>query len=300
MALESSPALAKTLAVLLSEMVTCFHNEEEFAMTPLGEVQVLVPMNGGAWTSIMSFRLTSDGSPEIPATEDKSKTLILVNPATNVASIKALEAYIKNHDLMLAAQRGHRLTIAKSICISSLQIITKRTNIDEPSTFLWGHWIVKVIENFVFAGSGPAKQTPEKSLTRVEMRNFMSTCVARKAPPYMLGSTSRLVEFEFAGEGLYAACILARETSVAQIKAKFCVLVSTDKSSKRTTSTPVGIHLEAAREKFTWDADLTIDLVIDVDTFIGLVTFPDASAIVAPIHASFRPRTYTLVENAIP
>ena len=66
-------------------MVTCFHNDEEFAMTPLGEVQVLVAMNGGAWTSIMSFRLTGDGSPEIPATEDKSKTWILVNPVTNVA-----------------------------------------------------------------------------------------------------------------------------------------------------------------------------------------------------------------------
>ena len=72
MALKSSPALAETLADLLSEMGTCFHNEE-FAMTPLGEVQVLVPMNGGAWTSIMSFRLTGDGSPETPATEEKSK-----------------------------------------------------------------------------------------------------------------------------------------------------------------------------------------------------------------------------------
>ena len=152
----------------------------------------------------------------------------------------------------------------------------------------------------VFAGSGPAKQTPEKSLTRVEMRNFMSTCAARKAPPNMLGPTPRLIEFEFAEEGIYAACILARETGVAQIKAKFCVLVSTDKSSKRTTSTPVGVHLVAAREKVTWDADLTIDLVIDVDTSVGLVTFPDASVIVAPIHASFRPRMYTLVENAIP
>ena len=78
------------------------------------------------------------------------------------------------------------------------------------------------------------------------------------------------------------------------------MLVSTDKSSKRTTSTPVGVHLVAAREKVTWDADLTIDLVIDVDTFVGLVTFPDASAIVAPIHASFRPATYTLVEIATP
>ena len=40
--------------------------------------------------------------------------------------------------------------------------------------------------------------------------------------------------------------------------------------------------------------------MIDVDTSVGLVTFPDASAIVAPIHASFRPVTYTLVEIAIP
>ena len=78
------------------------------------------------------------------------------------------------------------------------------------------------------------------------------------------------------------------------------MLVSTDKSSERTTSTPVVIHIEAAREKFTGDADFTIDLVIDVDTSVGLVTFPDASAIVAPIHASFRPVTHTLVEIATP
>ena len=128
----------------------------------------------------------------------------------------------------------------------------------------------------------------------------MSTCAARKAPSNMLGPTSCLIEFEFAEKGLYAACILARETGVARIEAKFCVLVSIDKSSERTTSTPVVIHLEAAREKFTGDADFTIDLVIDVDTSVGLVTFPDASAIVAPIHASFRPVTYTLVEIATP
>ena len=78
------------------------------------------------------------------------------------------------------------------------------------------------------------------------------------------------------------------------------MLVSIDKSSKIPTSTPVGIHLEAAREKVTWDADLIIDLVIDVDTFVGLVTFLDTTAIAAPIHASFRPRIYTPVENAIP
>ena len=78
------------------------------------------------------------------------------------------------------------------------------------------------------------------------------------------------------------------------------MLVSIDKSSERTTSTPLVIHLEAAREKFTGHADFTIDLVIDVDTSVGLVTFPDASAIEAPIHASFRPRMYILVENAIP
>ena len=300
MALKSSPALAETLADLLSEMGMSFHNEEVFAMTPLDEVQVLVPMNDGAWTSIMSFRLTGDGSPVTAATKEKSKVWILVNPATNVVSIKAFEAYIKNHDLMLAAQRGHRLTMAKSICISSLQIITKRTNIDEPPSSLWGHWIVKVIENLEFLGSGPAKQTSENPLTRAEMRSFMSTCAARKAPSNMLGPTSCLIEFEFAEKGLYAACILARETGVARIEAKFCVLVSIDKSSERTTSTPVVIHLGAAREKFTGDADFTIDLVIDVDTSVGLVTFPDTTAIEAPIHASFRPRIYTPVENAIP
>ena len=77
------------------------------------------------------------------------------------------------------------------------------------------------------------------------------------------------------------------------------MLVSIDKSSERSTTTPVAIYLEAAREKLTGDADFTIDLVIDVDTAVGWVTFPDTTVIEVPIHASFRARIATAVENVI-
>ena len=40
------------------------------------------------------------------------------------------------------------------------------------------------------------------------------------------------------------------------------MLVSTNKFGERSTTTPVAIHLEAAREKLTGDVDFTIDLVI--------------------------------------
>ena len=136
MALKGSPVLAETLADLLAEIGMIFQNEDVFAMAPLDEVQVLAPMNGGAWTVIMSFRLIWDGSPVAAAAEEKLKAWILVNPATNVVSIESFEAYIKNHELMVAAQRGHRLTMVKSISMSSLQIITKRTKVDEPPSSL--------------------------------------------------------------------------------------------------------------------------------------------------------------------
>ena len=116
----------------------------------------------------------------------------------------------------------------------------------------------------------------------------------------MLGPTSCLIKFEFAEKGLYAACVLARETGFARIEVTVCVLVSIDKSSERSTTTPVAIYLVAAREKLTGDADFNIDLVIDVDTSVGWVTFPDTTVIEVPIHASVRPRIYTPVENAIP
>ena len=93
------------------------------------------------------------------------------------------------------------------------------------------------------------------------------------------------------------ASLRAKQASLESRLSSVCWLALT---SERTTSTPVVIHLEAAREKFTGHADFTIDLVIDVDTCVGLVTFSDTTAIEAPIHASFRPRIYTLVENAIP
>ena len=135
MALKGSPVLAETLGDLLAEMGMIFQNEFVFVMAPLDEVQVLAPMNGGAWTVIMSFQLIWDGSP-VAAAEEKPKTWILVNPATNVVSIEVFEAYLKNHELMVAAQRGHRLTMVKSISMSSFQIITKRNTVDEPSSSL--------------------------------------------------------------------------------------------------------------------------------------------------------------------
>ena len=97
---------------------------------------------------------------------EKSKVWILVNPATNVVSIKVFEAYIKNHDLMLAALRGHRMTIAKSICISSLQINRKRTSIDEPPSSLLGNWIASAIDQLEFLGASPAEQTAENAHIR--------------------------------------------------------------------------------------------------------------------------------------
>ena len=70
------------------------------------------------------------------AAEKQLKAWIFVNPATNVVSIEAFEAYIKNHELMVAVQRGHRLTMVKSIAMSSLQITTERTKVDEPPSSL--------------------------------------------------------------------------------------------------------------------------------------------------------------------
>ena len=71
MALKGSHVLAETLADLLAEMGMIFQNEDVFAMAPLDEVQVLAPMNGGAWTVIMSFRLIWGGSPVTAAPEKK-------------------------------------------------------------------------------------------------------------------------------------------------------------------------------------------------------------------------------------
>ena len=264
MALKGSPVLAETLADLLAEIGMIFQNEDVFAMAPLDEVQVLAPMDGGAWTVIMSFRLIWGGSPVTAAAEEKIKAWIFVNPATNVVSIESFEAYIKNHELMVAAQRGHRLTMVKSISMSSLQIITKRTKVDEPPSSLWGNLIASAIEKLEFLGASPAEQTAENAHTCSEMRRFASTCVARKAPLSMLSFISGLMEFEFAEKGLYAACVLAREPGFARIEATVCVLVSIDKSSERSSTTPVTIYLEAAGEKLTGDADFTIDIVITI------------------------------------
>ena len=77
MALKGSPVLAETLADLLAEMGMIFQNEDVFAMAPLDEVQVLAPMNGGAWTVIMSFRLIWGGSPVTAAPEKKIKSMDL-------------------------------------------------------------------------------------------------------------------------------------------------------------------------------------------------------------------------------
>ena len=40
--------------------------------------------------------------------------------------------------------------------------------------------------------------------------------------------------------------------------------------------------------------------VINVDTFVGRVTFPNTTVIEVPIHASFLVRIATAVENVIP
>ena len=53
-------------------------------------------------------------------------------------------------------------------------------------------------------------------------------------------------------------------------------------------------------EQLTGDADFNIDLVIDVDTSVGWVTFLDTTVIEVPIHASFRARIVTAVYNVIP
>ena len=173
MALKGSPVLAETLADLLAEMGMIFQNEDVFAMAPLDEVQVLAPMNGGAWTVIMSFRLIWDGSPVAAAAEEKLKAWILVNPATNVGPIEAFEAYIKNHELMVAAQRGHRLTMVKSIAMSSLQIITKRTKVDEPPSSLWGNWIASATEKLEFLGASPAEQTTENAILALKCEGLL-------------------------------------------------------------------------------------------------------------------------------
>ena len=70
-ALKGFPVLAETLADLLVEIGMIFQNEDVFAMAPLDEVQVLAPMNGGAWTVIMSFRLICGGSPMAAAAKEQ-------------------------------------------------------------------------------------------------------------------------------------------------------------------------------------------------------------------------------------
>ena len=49
-----------------------------------------------------------------------------------------------------------------------------------------------------------------------------------------------------------------------------------------------------------WFMDFNIDVVIDVDTSVGWIAFPDTTVIEVPIHASFRARIATAVENVIP